>query len=177
MISSYGWVFFTPHLAICNIRLSLSALDRYIMLHLNYIWQNYGWYMAAISSRLSVRQLTFFLCNWTFLYDQNVNWCCSLTISTLDNKSKLGVEQDMSQTVFMSVVRPVSGQWILAWGRAWRIAPPAGEALQCVTLSLDPPARKTWSWQGFLMRKKSSNLKILAFFLFQCCKNMPVVNL
>lgn len=32
----------------------------------------------------------------------------------------------------------VSGQWILALGRAWRIAPPAGGDLWFATLSLDP---------------------------------------
>lgn len=43
-----------------------------------------------------------------------------------------------------------NGQRIRAWGRAWRIAPPAGGALRCVTQSRNPAAGRTWSWPGFL---------------------------
>ena len=49
----------------------------------------------------------------------------------------------------------ISGQWIPAWGRAWRIAPPAGGALRCATPSLSPPAGRTWSWPGFLLGVRS----------------------
>lgn len=52
--------------------------------------------------------------------------------------------------VFFSGVVVANGQRIRAWGRAWRIAPPAGGALRCVTQSRNPAAGRTWSWPGFL---------------------------
>lgn len=72
--------------------------------------------------------------------------------------------------VFFGLV-VANGQRIRAWGRAWRIAPPAGGALRCVTQSRNPAAGRTWSWPGFLWedggitaKGLNQNKNILLFF-------------
>lgn len=62
------------------------------------------------------------------------------------------------------------GQWILAWGRAWRRAPPAGGALRCVTRSLGPPAGRTWSWPGFLLGVRGKKDKLWVLVVKTCLK-------